>query len=95
MQEKKILSFEDVKDVKLESSEREAFLKLGGDRDFLVFKKVVEDYVLKLTYNLAVGNAISRDARHEEMDKLSGFVYFWNKIIDLTKSKKEENEKVD
>lgn len=79
-------TFEDVREIKLEDSDRTALASLSHNRAWGKFKAVVEDYVLKLTHNLAVGNVVSKDARYEEMDRLAGFVYYWTKLKDLVEN---------
>ena len=85
-------TFEEVKELTIEESERSKLMSLERSRGWNTLQRIVEDYILKLTHNLAVGAAISKEARYEEMDKLAGFVYYWKKIINLIENKNEDEK---
>ena len=89
MQKTTKLNFDDVKEIVLDESDRGSLLRLEHNRDFSRLQKIVEDYILKLTYNLAAGSTITKELRYEEMDKLAGFTYYWKKIISLTKKEND------
>ena len=77
------LTFNDVKDIQLDASDRKALASLSDRRDWLRFKAIVEDYILKLNYNLVSGTEIDKDVSFEELRKIRGFVYYWNKLVNL------------
>lgn len=86
-------TFEEAKNVEIDDRTRRAFEGLGRSRDFAAFRKLVEGYVLKLTHNLVVGTAVSRDARYEALDELAGFSKYWKKMTDLVDNKDHYEQK--
>lgn len=88
-------SFDEVKEIKIDESDRNALVVLKHSRGWARLQRIVEDYVLKLTHNLAAGNAVSKEARYEEMDKVAGFVYFWKKIIELIENSEHKDEEIE
>ena len=86
-------TFEEIKEVKIDSIDRAAFAKLGRSRDFTRLRRIVEDYVQQLTYNLAAGTPTDRETRYAELDKVAGFTYFWRKITDLIDNSEHHKEK--
>lgn len=90
------MNFEEVKEVKIDESDRNALAALKHNRSWRRLKGIVENYIQQLTYNISVGTPVSKESRYEAMDKLAGFVYYWKKISDLIENddhhKKDETE---
>lgn len=80
---KKKLTFEEASEVSLDSIDRNAFSRLSNSRDFIRFRRIVEDYVLQLTHNIVIGTELEKGKRNEEMDKLVGFTKTWNRLMNL------------
>lgn len=88
-------SFDEVKTIKLEDGDRASLSALSRNRDFKRLKQIVEDYILQLTHNIAVGIVVSKEARYEEMDKLAGFAFFWKKVVDLVENEEHHRKDVE
>ncbi len=80
---RKKLTFKEASEVDLDSIDRNAFSRLSNSRDFIRFRRIVEDYVLQLTHNIATGTEFEKGKRYEEMDKLAGFTKTWKKLMNL------------
>lgn len=87
------LTFDEVADIKIEPSERNHLDSLYRSRGWNTLQKLVEDYTLKLSRNIAVGTAVSKEARYDELDKMAGFVYYWRKIVNLIETPDEKQDK--
>lgn len=88
--------FEELKkDFETTEQEQKALERLRDKRDWQLLKTMVERYVLKLNYNLVAGTELERGARADQLEKLSGFVYYWNKLVtrvDYAEHQPEENK---
>ena len=80
-------NFDEIKEVKIESSERSALAGLNGDRGWLTLRRIVESYILQLTSNLINGTETEKDSSVDELKALRGFVRYWKNVVDLVENK--------
>ena len=83
-------TIDEAKDFSIDSSDRKILEGLRDDKEWKILKKVVESYILRLTANLVTGTELYDGSRAKELDKLSGFVYYWRKITNLIEPQKDE-----
>ena len=72
MADKKKLTFEEAREVNIDSQDRNAFYVLAQSEGFKRLKRVVEDYSLKLAHNLINGTETEKDSSVEELKALRG-----------------------
>lgn len=81
-------SFLDAQEVKIEPSDRAILEALSRGREWPVLRRIVEDYILQLTYNLVAGTESENGSSIQELNELRGFTRYWkNKIVRLVESK--------
>ena len=74
------MTIDEAQGFKIDPEDKKTLQNFKNSKEWGIQKKVVEDYILKLTANLVTGTEIERGARIIELDKLSGFIYYWKKI---------------
>ena len=62
----------------------------GDTREWKTLKGIVEKSILKWTSNLLTGSEIEPGSRAKELERLSGFVYFWRKIVAVIEFQEEK-----
>jgi len=85
------MRLEDFKNISVSEADKKALRDLAQKGEWTNACRVIEEYIMRLTYNLVAGTELEKGKRQEELDRLAGFVYYWNKIIQLAE-KKEQNE---
>ena len=85
-------TFDEAKEYEIEPMERNHLASLERSRGWNTLKGIIENYILKLTYNLAAGIETEKGSSVQELERLRGFVYFWNKIIKLVESDLIDNK---
>lgn len=87
-------TFEEAKKVPLTEEQKRDLERLGGMKEYETLKKVVEGYALQLTHNLIIGTEAEKGTRHEELDRVSGFAYYWSKVKKIIEKQKEDESQL-
>lgn len=91
MKKELLKTFEESQKLELDKEAKKVLHDLGMSRQWLTLKSVIEDYILKLTFNLLVGTESEKDSSFEELKRLRGFVYYYNKIKNVVEKEEEKD----
>jgi len=87
------MNFEELKkDFETTPEEQAIFPRLRDLDMWKVYKNMVERYILKLTFNLVHGREVEEGKRIKELNELSGFIRYWNKIKARVEHKDEDTK---
>lgn len=81
------MTFDEARKVELSGEDRRALARLASNDEWAALRRIVEGYSFQLTRNLLLGMEVEQGKRYTELDRLSGFSYYWQKVVNLVENK--------
>ena len=87
------MTIDEILTTNLTEAEKKAFKNLGASSDFRIAVSAIDNYILRLNAGLLIGTEVEKGSAADEFYRLKNFIYYWSKVVALTKEKEKDETK--